>query len=60
MSKYQEAVESAIASTQIVNSYFLKMTAKVDDTIRYLARMTVLLKSIYEVTVLIRSVEELF
>lgn len=49
LSKYQEAVESAIASTQIVNGYFVKMTAKVDDTIRYLARMTALLKSIYEV-----------
>ncbi|KAI9884039.1 MAG: hypothetical protein M1823_004176 [Watsoniomyces obsoletus] len=47
-SKYQEATESAIASTQVVDGYFVKRTAKVDDTIRYLARMTMLLKSVYE------------
>ncbi|KAJ9133963.1 Crossover junction endonuclease MUS81 [Pleurostoma richardsiae] len=46
--KYQEAVESAIASTQVVNGYFLKKTQKIDDTIRYLARMTVILKKLYE------------
>jgi crossover junction endonuclease MUS81 len=46
--KYEEAVESAIASTQVVNGYFVKKTQKIDDTIRYLARMTMLLKSIYE------------
>ncbi|KAI9771634.1 MAG: Crossover junction endonuclease mus81 [Geoglossum simile] len=47
-SKWQEAVESAIASTQVVNGYFVKKTQKMDDTIRYLARMTILLKSLYE------------
>jgi crossover junction endonuclease MUS81 len=47
--KYQEAVESAVASTQVVNGYFVKQTQKLDDTIRYLTRMTVLLKSLYEV-----------
>jgi crossover junction endonuclease MUS81 len=46
--KYEEAVESAIASTQVVNGYFVKKTQKIDDTIRYLARMTMLLKNIYE------------
>lgn len=46
--KYEEAVESAIASTQVVNGYFVKKTQKMDDTIRYLARMTMLLKSLYE------------
>lgn len=46
--KYEEAVESAIASTQVVNGYFVKKTRKIDDTIRYLARMTMLLKNIYE------------
>ena len=49
-SKWQEAVESAIASTQVVNGYFVKKTQKMDDTIRYLARMTMLLKSLYEVS----------
>ncbi|KAH9908994.1 hypothetical protein F4778DRAFT_207356 [Xylariomycetidae sp. FL2044] len=46
--KYEEAVRSAIASTQVVNGYFLKKTQKMDDTIRYLTRMTVLLKKQYE------------
>ena len=46
--KYEEAVQSAIASTQVVNGYFVKKTQKVDDTIRYLARMTVMLKGMYE------------
>ena len=48
-SKYHEAMQSAIASTQVVNGYFVKKTQKLDDTIRYLARMTTMLKSIYEV-----------
>ncbi|KAL1878527.1 hypothetical protein VTK73DRAFT_7955 [Phialemonium thermophilum] len=46
--KYEEAVESAIASTQVVNGYFLKRTQTMDDSIRYLTRMTMLLKKIYE------------
>lgn len=46
--KYGEAVSSAIASTQVVNNYFMKQTAKLDDTIRYLARMTKMLQAVYE------------
>jgi crossover junction endonuclease MUS81 len=46
--RYEEAVQSAIASSQVVNGYFVKKTQKVDDTIRYLARMTMMLKDIYE------------
>ncbi|KAI0539927.1 hypothetical protein GGR58DRAFT_192922 [Xylaria digitata] len=46
--KYEESVQSAIASTQVVNGYFLKKTQKMDDTIRYLTRMTMLLKKQYE------------
>lgn len=46
--KYGEAVESAIAGMQVVNGYFVKQTAKIDDSIQYLARMTKTLKSIYE------------
>ena len=53
--KYQEATESAIASTQVVDGYFVKRTQTVDDTIRYLARMTMLLKSVYEVMDLPRN-----
>lgn len=47
-SRYEEAVQSAIASTQVVNGYFVKRTAKMDDTIKYLARMTGMLKAKYE------------
>jgi crossover junction endonuclease MUS81 len=46
--KYEEAVQSAMASMQVVNGYFLKRTQKMDDTIRYLASMTKLLKTVYE------------
>ncbi|KAI9737111.1 MAG: Crossover junction endonuclease mus81 [Cirrosporium novae-zelandiae] len=47
-SKYRESVDSAIASTQVVNGYFVKRTEKLDDTIQYLARMTAMLKDLYE------------
>ncbi|BDD62546.1 Crossover junction endonuclease mus81 [Monascus purpureus] len=46
--KYQEMVASAIASTQVVNGYFVKKTLNLDDSIRYLARMTLLLREKYE------------
>lgn len=45
--KYQEMVASAIASTQVVNGYFVKKTRNLDDSIRYLARMTSLLRKMY-------------
>ncbi|KAE8148120.1 hypothetical protein BDV25DRAFT_22564 [Aspergillus avenaceus] len=45
--RYQEMVASAIASTQVVNGYFVKKTKNLDDTIRYLARMTFLLQNLY-------------
>lgn len=43
-----EMVQSAIGSTQVVNGFFVKKTQKIDDTIRYLTRMTMLLKKQYE------------
>lgn len=46
--RFHEAIQSAIASTQVVDGYFVKQTRKLDDTIRYLARMTRMLKSLYE------------
>ena len=46
--KFHEAIQSAIASTQVVNGYFVKRTTKLDETIRYLARMTKILKARYE------------
>ncbi|KAF4976102.1 hypothetical protein FZEAL_7191 [Fusarium zealandicum] len=48
ITRYEDAVRSAIASTQVVNGYFVKKTAKMDETIRYLARMTAMLKRTYE------------
>ncbi|KAI2638103.1 ERCC4 domain-containing protein [Xylaria nigripes] len=48
LQRHEEAVQSAIASTQVVNGYFIKRTQKLDDTIRYLARMTIMLKKQYE------------
>lgn len=46
--KYEEAAQSALASMQVVNGYFVKKTQKLDDTIRYIARMTNMLKKLYE------------
>lgn len=46
--KYEESVESAIASTQVVNGFSVKKTRGVDESIRYLARMTSMLKRVYE------------
>jgi len=46
--KYGEALESAVTSMQVVNDIFVKQTSKLDDTIRYLARMTETLQERYE------------
>ena len=46
--KFGESLQTAIASTQVINGYIVKQTRKLDDTIRYLARMTRMLKSLYE------------
>ena len=46
--KYGEAVESVIAAMQIVSDIFVKQTSKLDNTIRYLARMTKSLEAMYK------------
>lgn len=46
--RFHEAIRTAIASTQVVNGYFVKQTQKLDDTIHYITRMTFMLKSLYE------------
>jgi len=46
--RYEETVESAIASTQVVNGYFVKKTQHLTDSVLYLARMTKMLKGVYE------------
>ncbi|TWU77887.1 Crossover junction endonuclease mus81 [Metarhizium rileyi] len=48
LQRYEEAVQSAIASTQVVNGYFVKRTSKMDETVRYLSRLTAMLKHKYE------------
>lgn len=46
-SRQHEMVASAIASTQVVNGYFVKKTRGLDDSIRYLTRMTFLLRDMF-------------
>ncbi|MDI1492310.1 MAG: Crossover junction endonuclease mus81 [Ramalina farinacea] len=46
--RFAEAISSAIASTQVVNGFFVKQTRCLDESIKYLVRMTHLLKSRYE------------
>ncbi|KAG5996719.1 Crossover junction endonuclease mus81 [Claviceps pusilla] len=50
--RYEDAVSSAIASTQVVNEYFVKRTTKMDETIKYLSRLTAMLKKKYEQQIL--------
>ncbi|CAG8578760.1 17339_t:CDS:2, partial [Acaulospora morrowiae] len=44
------AVKTAMSSIQILNGYFLKRTANIDQSIDYLVRMTKILKNMYENT----------
>ncbi|KAI4120294.1 MAG: hypothetical protein LQ338_007118, partial [Usnochroma carphineum] len=46
--KYFDAVKTAIASTQVIDNFTVKRTKGLDESIRYLACMTRLMKSIYE------------
>jgi crossover junction endonuclease MUS81 len=46
--KYGEAVDSVIASMQVVSDIFVKRTSMIDHTIRYLARMTKSLQNLYK------------
>lgn len=47
-SRYDEATQSAMASIQVVNGWYLKRTQKMDETIDYLADLTKALKKKYE------------
>ncbi|KAI8575381.1 hypothetical protein K450DRAFT_262153 [Umbelopsis ramanniana AG] len=44
----QQAVQTALASTQVVDGFFVKHTASIDETIDYLERLTNALKKDYE------------
>ncbi|RVD80394.1 uncharacterized protein DFL_008291 [Arthrobotrys flagrans] len=43
-----DAITTAIYSTQVVNGFFMKLSPRLDDTVRYLARFTRLLRQLYE------------
>ncbi|EWC47262.1 hypothetical protein DRE_03381 [Drechslerella stenobrocha 248] len=43
-----DSITTAIYSTQVVNGFFVKLSPNLDDTVRYLARFTRLLKQTYE------------
>lgn len=45
---WAERVQSSIATTQVVSGFFVKKTQKIDETIRYLVRLTAMLKLRYE------------
>jgi crossover junction endonuclease MUS81 len=47
-SQYESHIATAIASTQVINGFFVKKTQRMDDTIKYLVNMTAILKKIYE------------
>ncbi|EPE36518.1 Restriction endonuclease-like protein [Glarea lozoyensis ATCC 20868] len=46
--KYEESVQSAITSMQVVNGFFVKKTQKIDDTIHYLTSLTKMFQAKYE------------
>ncbi|ODQ74635.1 hypothetical protein LIPSTDRAFT_46535, partial [Lipomyces starkeyi NRRL Y-11557] len=43
-----ESVQTAISSTQVVNGFFLKRSSGIEETVRYLGRLTQKIKEIYE------------
>ncbi|KAK9367235.1 hypothetical protein V1509DRAFT_640946 [Lipomyces kononenkoae] len=43
-----ESVQTAISSTQVVNGFFLKRSSGVEETVKYLGRLTGKIKDIYE------------
>ncbi len=44
-----DAIKSAMSATQVLNGFFLKRTSTIDQSIDYLARMTNMLRKLYEV-----------
>ncbi|CAG8494658.1 7514_t:CDS:2 [Dentiscutata erythropus] len=50
VAEFGDAVKTAMSSIQMLNGYFLKRTATIDQSIDYLVRMTRMLKKKYENT----------
>lgn len=46
---YQEAIQTAISSTQVVNGFFVKRVQSLDYTIKYLIKLTKKLEDLYRV-----------
>jgi crossover junction endonuclease MUS81 len=44
----QQAVQTALAATQVVDGFFVKHTTSIDESIDYLERLTMALKKEYE------------
>ncbi|KAK9245034.1 hypothetical protein V1506DRAFT_506888 [Lipomyces tetrasporus] len=43
-----ESVQTAVSSTQVVNGFFLKRSSGIEETVRYLGRVTQKIKEVYE------------
>lgn len=44
-----QAIQTAMSSTQIVDGFFLKRTASIDETVDYLVTLNRMVKKMYEV-----------
>ncbi|KAM3588680.1 Crossover junction endonuclease mus81 [Umbelopsis sp. WA50703] len=51
----QTAIQTALAKTQVVDGFFVKHTASIDESIDYLERLTKLVKATYEVRIFMAS-----
>lgn len=50
-----QAIQTAMSSTQVVDGFFLKRTASIDDTIEYLVTLNTMVQKMYEVKSMARS-----
>lgn len=50
VASYQEAIQTALSSTQVVSGFFVKRVQSLDYTIRYLIKLTKKLSTFYEVS----------
>ncbi|KAK9468720.1 hypothetical protein V1512DRAFT_257749 [Lipomyces arxii] len=48
ISTFVESIQTAISSTQVVDGFFLKRTAGIEETVKYLARLTRKIATTYE------------
>lgn len=48
--EFLEAIQTSISSSQVVNNFFVKRTRNIDDTTKYLLRMSKSLSKQHQVT----------